>query len=745
MPSKGFMVDTLDRNDVLSFYHAIHKASEGYEDRINWTGNYTSQAGTVSNEFVRDVERRVNYYRAMAGAAGDAVLNTAETVNIFASDAQGNRPPEDTKKWEASQQAAYMVARARMNGQSLNHNPSSSTTPAWTTAAWNGAARGNFTYGYFGPGAIDAYMREYEATSTAMSSDWNRTVGHRRWILFSRAKDFATGDTPGEFIYPNTKRYASNALYVVPKAAELKPAEPEFVIYPSSGYFPAPLNTPYWSAGFPGGIFTNALVEMRDGNGALVETAKVTQTTTEMGRGDPSIVWEVKDPAAKATSVEADRTYSITISGIGGAGVPSTLSYSVTLINPERINSDQNLTGSVAPPATGSASYFLTPPAQAEAIQVNVFNSSSSIWTETAEAGSPSSVIDQTYGNYTFLSSAFSGVPMVSGNRSFRLTHPVRYDIMVDGVPEQTFEIDREILTNAGAASTLNFKYKKGYMLAASRLTVEYTQDNGGTWMTLGSPIQGVGTDTMIPDASAINWAGTLPKSPTPYRVRFRFHKSSDGNTFNHQEPTHANLPTGIFIDDITTTNCNWYELKKSNTFTASADRFIFNAASAGGPIAPGTEYHLRMRTKLGNRWFLHGAPKIVTTTATPLTNFNGWFAYEYPTLTGGFTGDHDDDGIPNSIEYAFLLDPLLPSVSKDSVGFQSSVSKDATGPYMSITRAANGIRDGVTAEWSETLAPGSWSSQDVTVTYSAVNHTATAVAPTGSGKRFLRWKVTIP
>ena len=161
--------------------------------------------------------------------------------------------------------------------------------------------------------------------------------------------------------------------------------------------------------------------------------------------------------------------------------------------------------------------------------------------------------------------------------------------------------------------------------------------------------------------------------------------------------------------------------------------------------IPDGTEYQVRMRTKLGNRWFAYGPSKVVTATNSPIPGFNGWAAYEYPTLTGGFSGDHDGDGLSNAIEYGFMLDPLSPSASKDILNVSASLVKDVAGPYLSITRAANGLRDGVGAEWSETLADGSWSSEGVTVSYSSENNTATATVPAGTGKRFLRWKVTTP
>ena len=83
-------MDTSDRSEVVSFYHAIYMASEGYRSRIGWTGGYNSTAngaeGTVSQAFAGDVERRLNYLRAMCGLAADVQVNTGATVRLAPDD-----------------------------------------------------------------------------------------------------------------------------------------------------------------------------------------------------------------------------------------------------------------------------------------------------------------------------------------------------------------------------------------------------------------------------------------------------------------------------------------------------------------------------------------------------------------------------------------------------------------------------------------------------------------------------------
>ena len=235
MHSSGFEVDISSRNDVIAFWHAVYQASEGYETRIGWNGNYNGKNGTTSRAFVDDVERRLNYFRAICGVPANARVNTDSTVFIEAKDP--HKPSASTRKAAAAQAAALMLVRSYdpKNGSAPgnNHNPSKSLA-GWSPAAWNANARGNLAFGLYGPGAITEYMTE-EFSSNAATSVWNVETGHRRWGLFPEATDFATGDQPGSTF----SRPPTNVLYVFPKPGELKPdPAPDFVAYPAPGFFP---------------------------------------------------------------------------------------------------------------------------------------------------------------------------------------------------------------------------------------------------------------------------------------------------------------------------------------------------------------------------------------------------------------------------------------------------------------------------------------------------------------------------
>lgn len=609
VPSTGFTVDNGNRNQVLALWHRVYQASEGYEKRIGWTGNYQGNPGKTSREFADDVERRVNYFRAMCGLPSDVRVNTDSKVLVEPGDA--HKPPATTLKREAAQASALLLIRnynpKTGSDPAITHDPPQSLT-GWSAAAWNGNARGNIAFGTYGPGAITEYVVEELASGTATSS-WNSLVGHRRWTLFPPATDFATGDQPGT----SAERPPTNSLYITQHEAELKTnLSPGFVAYPPAGYFPAPLNSRFWSLSREGADFDAAQVKVTDSAGKPV---LVTNVQSNSNFGDPALIWEVGGAAA-AKSVYADRSFKVSVTGIGGDNIPTSLSYTVRLIHPDRLTSNQSLNGPpTAPPHkiaeahNHSIFYTLSPPPEAEALQVASFRKRSSSWSEGAEKKPRARVIDRTSDSYELRTSMadYPAFGALSGKRAFRLTFPVSYDLLVRGVPEQSFEIDRLLLPKSNAK--LRFLYRRGYMTKGSMLSVECSANGGVTWKRLGKPIKGVSNNQF--DNKISTAVMDLPKSKAPIRIRFRFHTSPSAPIYTHEAtPTQ---PTGIFIDDITTSHCDWLELRKLNPLAAAATGFYFNASTAGAPLVKGDKWCLALRTRLGGKWFPYGPLKNVT------------------------------------------------------------------------------------------------------------------------------------
>ena len=627
--STGFSVDTSDRNDVVSFWNAVYQSSEGYWNRHGWTGNYSapspfdSGVGSTASVFVTDTERRVNFHRAMCGLPASVRLNTGSTIFVGSADSYAAAP--GTTKSSAAQRSAYMLIRtwgyADATGvhpplgsewAALSHDPVQAECVAWTSEAWNASHYGNLAMGFYGPGAIDAYMAEFTGTYT---SSWNTHVGHRRWILFPPSTDLATGDTPGAFDASTyQQRHPTNVLYVTQKPAERATVAARFTAFPPAGFIPACLNSWYWSLSYPGADFSTASVAVSTASGTPLAVSVLARNGNF---GDPALVWQAPASAA-VTSVTSDTSFDISVTGINGPGVPSSHSYRVTLINPARVTSDLSVFGASSP-ATAGATYQITPPSRAEAIAVNTFQSVSTAWTETAEDSPVASVIPSTTGTYAFRSScSFASDPAftrIAGLKSFRLTFPTVWDPRLNGTPEQSFEIDRDLVPGSGAK--LNFKYLRGFMTAGSNLSVESSADQGVTWTRLGAAINGRGDQSR--DSASADASRDLAPSAAPIRIRFRYHLTPGQGAYTDELlPTY---PTGIFIDTISTANCQWLEPKKTNELAGTASSFVLNATTAGVTPAAGTALKLRMRAKLGNRWMPYGPAKSVAFSASAQTS----------------------------------------------------------------------------------------------------------------------------
>lgn len=595
--SSGFRVSNFNRNDVVSLWHSAYIPSEGYEKRIKWNGNYNGKAGKVSNEFTKDVERRVNYFRSMCGVPPVVALNTSSSVHVAGTDTY--KPGGSTKKTTAAQEAALMMAR--------NYDPNSGSNPAithypptglagWSKAAWNGNANGNIAFGLFGPGAITEYMIE-ELLRGSVTSSWNSSVGHRRWILYPGATDFATGDQPGT----GPERPPTNVLYITQRPAEMNASVATgFVAYPAPGFFPAPVNSRFWSLSHADADFSGATVSMSDASGRSVPIKAVRTSPTY---GDPAIVWEV-DGRAAVQSVSKDTRFTVMVKGIAGDGVPSSHEYSVVLINPDQLTSNQSFRGPRQVSAKSSAVLSCPVVPGAEARKVTTYVIRKANWKESAEKKRKTSVVDHTGSAYPLVArmSSFPGFGGVAGKKAFHLTFPTIYDLIERGIPDQIFELDRAILPKSRAR--LDFLYRRGFMTKASHLVVEISRDGGLTWKRAGKKISGT-TNTTI-DYSIDKASIPLPKSSKPIRVRFRYYVTGTSAVYVHDKKT----PTGIFIDDIEARRCQWLEVSKTKGLPTGATSFKLSRATGGRGFRKKSKLMVGMSSRLGGHWFPDGPLK---------------------------------------------------------------------------------------------------------------------------------------
>lgn len=686
--TKNFSVDTNSRTDVLSFYNAIYQQSEGYLARgsADWVGgNINSTApgaeGSVALALTQDTERRINYYRAMVGLNSDVSLNGSETVFIDPSDA--HKPNSNITKVEASQRAALMMTKQG----SATHTPPN-TWFGWTTAAWNACHYGNLAVGFYGPGAIDEYMRENDSTSL---SSWTSTAGHRRWLLYSRTQSMASGDIPniiGNTVgNPTNYLLRSNCLYVVPNSSELGPAISQFILWPNAGYFPDPLIPIQWSISYPEADFSNAVLVVKDENGATVSTTPL--STNNVTQGDNSYVFSI---SGMPSSVSADTKYYLEMTNITGVGVPTELNYSVTLFDTDSPGAVLSLEGSELPPLAG-AEYALPILGEVDAHEFRVGLLQNAVgaspWGDGAEDAANIQVVDGTDSVYPFkLAEAAS-----TGVNGFHLGNTLGQ------FSGQTIQFSREVVTTSN--TQLVFSYRLRRMTPGETVRLQITKDSGMSWTDLWTYTGTTENYNSFVDAPYVT--GHSVSVPTSFQnqvVHFRFHVSYDQTVIN--PGTGSPYPIwslddiafrsgfGIFLDDIAVTEGQWLPSPQVSTLAAEDTEAILDITTAGQALVEGSSYRLQLRTQIGGRWYPYGPPKDVVPTVYG-NAYDAWVQTAYSVVGNAPDEDFDGDGIDNIVEYALGTDPTkfqadtsVSSISGNEFRLSDSINMNASGVTVS-------------------------------------------------------------
>jgi hypothetical protein len=665
----GFTVNPSDRRDMLAFYQCIYRASENYAYHMAWTGNVTTGvAGTTSPAFKDDVRRRINYYRALVSLPADIVFDDIKSAK--------------------DQEAALLFSA----NDSLSHTPPNTWT-FFTANAYEAAGKSNIAIGTYGPGSVDAYIRDDGSN--------NVVVGHRRWLHYSRAREMGTGDVP-----PTPGKSAANAIWVI---GDFKAAPaPSFVAWPNAGYCPADLVPARWSLSYPAANFAAATVTVTQA-GTPVPVMVISRT--DNGYGDNTLVWE---PSGLPSTIVSDIPYTVTVSGISGSGVPTSHSYTVTLFDPNNLGEHVTITGN-AEPTTNGSSYAFNAIDQADAYQLNVSTYDSSAWAEGAEDSTSDQIISATSVEVSLRQTTVKR----SGAKAFHLTFPSF------AVPSQSFELDRDIVPTA--SSQLQFHDLFRWVTTASRLSAEITTDGGLTWTELwgrsgNGSVSSADWDSSF-QARSISLAAYAGLTS---RIRFVFRH-------NNSAFIGASTNTGVFVDDITVTSGGRLVNPTTSVLGASATGFSLNSATAGAALVPGTTYYMSIRPQVGTRWFGYGPSKIVA--AKALAGFSLYVSTQYPMLSGVPSADFDADGIADAVEYAFGLDPTVATASSalppaTLVGGTLRFSYTASSGITGITYGAQTSTDLI--DW-----------QDISDTGSGLNHLF-SVSLSGHSRLFLRHKITV-
>jgi hypothetical protein len=137
---------------------------------------------------------------------------------------------------------------------------------------------------------------------------------------------------------------------------------------------------------------------------------------------------------------------------------------------------------------------------------------------------------------------------------------------------------------------------------------------------------------------------------------------------------------------------------------------------------------------------------EIAITVAANPNLYADWQGLKWPGVSDpsiiGPNADPDRDGIPNLVEFALYLSPITPGK------LPAGLVKNGANLEFTYIRARNAAGVTYQVEWSDTLAPGSWSTTNVSESVVAPDtdpdlRTIKATVPAGTGKRFLRLKIT--
>ncbi len=687
VPASGFQVNTSSRDEVLSFHNCVYRPGEKANAEMGWTGNFsTGVHGTTSAPFREHVRRRVNYYRALAGVPADITFDAIGAQNLIA----GPTIPSGTTKLTTVMSSSLMncVEHALDNEMDLTHTPPSSFA-YYTAAAWHGCRYSNLCVGFYGTEAMDVYMLDNDINDEQLN---NINVGHRRWMLYSRALDMSTGDVPtGNYTdsFGSAFCYGANSLYILGTVRPVQP--PAFVSWPNAGWCPAALVPQRWSLSYPGAIFSSATVTVTGPSGA-VPVNIISSDVTNVG--DNSIVFI---PTVPAQTFWNEQTWTVTVSGITGSGIPGSYSWQTKGLNTESIAMPTSLTGPASPPAAGAAYTFTSVPA-ASSYDLRVDSTSApATYAQGAEDSQAADINDLTGPEYTlressqtFVTSNGTRVPFSprTGSRAIHLAFP-------PGDADQIFEIVPEFLLT----STSRFDYYNCFrwLLSNNRLSLELSADGGNNWTEIDGRN---GAYTYVPNGTynTALWDKNSDLSPswklrsvslTPWAgkvVKFRFILRAGGNGQDHYDSRH-----GCYIDDISILATQ--RLTPAGALNSATPSFTLNA---GNGLTAGQNFLLRAAPVIGC-YRMSWAPHLPIT-PTSVTGFNGWIAGFYPNLTGGINGDFDHDTIPNAVEYVLGTNPTDPGSGPGAIPTPSLIEGvPGTPDKFQLTVPVSRIAAGVT------------------------------------------------
>ncbi len=242
----------LSKGEVTALYRKLYESSK--IDSIKWNGNVSRCAcGQLPKDIYVKAENRVNFFRAVSGL----------------------RPVKINAKFNIDAQNAALLIKAN---NELTHNPTANMK-CYNKSSANGCNKsclGMIHFKYFGDESfITHFINDY--------GDNNYFVGHRKWILYTKLKEFGYGATNTTDAVLTADGYIRDTV-----------SAPEYMAYPWAGYVPVNLIFPKWSFSIPQDNAVDyqlATVSMFDNMGLQIQTEKLKEYKNFL---DHTLVWTAK-------------------------------------------------------------------------------------------------------------------------------------------------------------------------------------------------------------------------------------------------------------------------------------------------------------------------------------------------------------------------------------------------------------------------------------------------------------------
>ncbi len=242
----------LSKTETLELYYKLYLYSN--IDSVQWKGDSEQCiCGDLIGDIYEKAEKRINFFRLMNGL---------EEVRI--------KPHLNSK----AQKAICLLKANNL----LTHYPdtnmhcfSEDALRACTKSCLGHSDYKNFPETAF----ITEFIHEY--------GDKNYFAGHRRWLLYSRLREFGFGATD------NTM-----ALHTADGVTREKINPVEFIAYPWNGYVPYNLIYPKWSFSLADNKkvdFSKAVVSMQTEEGKEIQVEILPEFKNFL---DPTLVWVAK-------------------------------------------------------------------------------------------------------------------------------------------------------------------------------------------------------------------------------------------------------------------------------------------------------------------------------------------------------------------------------------------------------------------------------------------------------------------